>query len=37
VARLTRRSIHQLGLEVGQEVYALIKTIALDRHSFGYA
>jgi len=37
VARLTRRSIHQLGLEVGQEVYALIKAIALDRHSFGFA
>ncbi|MGH8756524.1 MAG: molybdenum ABC transporter ATP-binding protein, partial [Burkholderiales bacterium] len=37
VARLTRRSIHQLGLEAGQEVYALIKTIALDRHSFGFA
>jgi molybdate transport system ATP-binding protein len=37
VARLTRRSIHQLGLEPGQEVYALIKAVALDRHSFGYA
>ena len=37
VARLTRRSIHHLGLEAGQEVYALIKAIALDRHSFGFA
>jgi len=37
VARLTRRSIHQLGLEPGQEVYALIKAVALDRHSFGFA
>ncbi len=37
VARLTRRSVNQLELKVGQEVYALIKTIALDRHSFGFA
>ncbi|HXZ95504.1 MAG TPA: molybdenum ABC transporter ATP-binding protein [Burkholderiales bacterium] len=37
VARLTRLSIHQLGLEPGQEVYALIKAVALDRHSFGFA
>ena len=37
LARLTRRSIHQLGLRPGQEVYALIKAIALDRHSLGFA
>ncbi|MGH8751374.1 MAG: molybdenum ABC transporter ATP-binding protein [Burkholderiales bacterium] len=37
VARVTRRSLHDLNLKTGQEVYALIKAIALDRHSFGFA
>lgn len=34
-ARITARSLDRLGLAVGQEVYALIKTVALDRHSLG--
>ncbi len=32
-ARITRRSHDQLGLQVGQEVYALVKAVALDRSS----
>ena len=34
-ARVTRRSIHDLGLTPGKRVYALIKAIAIDRHSLG--
>jgi molybdate transport system ATP-binding protein len=30
-ARITRRSHDQLGLHAGQEVYALVKAVALDR------
>jgi molybdate transport system ATP-binding protein len=37
VARVTRQSLHALDLRVGMKVYALIKAIALDRHSVGYA
>lgn len=37
VARVTRQSLHTLGLREGMTVYALIKAIALDRHSVGYA
>ncbi len=34
-ARITARSLHELGLQVGTPVYALIKAIAIDRHSLG--
>jgi len=33
-ARVTRRSTHDLRLEVGKPVYALVKSVALDRQSF---
>jgi molybdate transport system ATP-binding protein len=35
VARLTRRSVQTLGLSRGKQVYAVIKTVALDRHVVG--
>jgi len=34
-ARITRRSTHEMKLEVGREVHALIKAVAIDRHSLG--
>ena len=34
-ARITRKSAHNLGLARGARVYALIKTVALDRYSLG--
>ncbi|MCH8997504.1 MAG: molybdenum ABC transporter ATP-binding protein [Proteobacteria bacterium] len=34
-ARITRRSLHELGLVPGSEVYALIKAVAIDRYSLG--
>jgi molybdate transport system ATP-binding protein len=34
-ARITRRSLHALDLQVGQDIFALIKSIAFDRHSVG--
>lgn len=37
LARLTRRSMRNLGLRVGLDVYALVKAISLDRHSLGFA
>ncbi len=36
-ARITRRSAHELALREGQQVYALIKAVSLDRRSVGYA
>ena len=36
-ARITRRSSQQLGIHVGQEVYALIKAVSFDHRSVGYA
>jgi len=36
LARLTRRSVDDLALAPGREVYALIKAVSLDRHSVGY-
>jgi molybdate transport system ATP-binding protein len=36
-ARITRESLHRLRLERGQPVYALVKAVALDRRSVGYA
>ncbi|MGH8503284.1 MAG: molybdenum ABC transporter ATP-binding protein [Gammaproteobacteria bacterium] len=35
LARVTRRAAHELGLAPGREVFALIKSVALDRHSLG--
>ncbi|MBV8775603.1 MAG: molybdenum ABC transporter ATP-binding protein [Alphaproteobacteria bacterium] len=37
VARLTRRSVETLGLVPGKSVYAVIKSIAFDRHAFAGA
>ena len=37
VARITRRSRAELGLEQGMEVYALLKAVSIDRRSVGYA
>jgi molybdate transport system ATP-binding protein len=34
-SRITRRSLHALDLAVGQDVFALIKSISFDRHSVG--
>jgi molybdate transport system ATP-binding protein len=36
-ARLTRKSIATLKLEPGREVYAVIKSVALDRDALGRA
>jgi molybdate transport system ATP-binding protein len=35
VARITRRSFHQLGIRVGQEVHALVKAVSIDRQNVG--
>jgi molybdate transport system ATP-binding protein len=35
LARVTRRSGEALGLEPGRQVFALIKTVAIDRRSLG--
>ncbi len=35
LARVTRRSGEALGLEPGRQVFALIKTVAIDRRNFG--
>ena len=36
-ARITARSAHELGLAPGKEIYALVKSVAIDRHSLGLA
>ena len=36
-ARLTRKSVELLRLESGRQVYAVIKSVALDRESLGRA
>ena len=36
-ARLTRASVERLGIAPGRKVYALVKAIAIDRRSVGYA
>ena len=36
-ARITRRSVRQLGIHVGQDVYALVKAVSFDQRSVGYA
>jgi molybdate transport system ATP-binding protein len=37
VARITRKSVDALALVPGKPVYALVKSVAIDRHSVGYA
>jgi molybdate transport system ATP-binding protein len=37
LARITRKSAAELGLKPGLPVYALIKSISIDRRSVGYA
>jgi molybdate transport system ATP-binding protein len=37
LARVTRKSLAELGLAPGSRVYALIKSVAIDRPSVGYA
>jgi molybdate transport system ATP-binding protein len=37
VARVTRKSLAELGLAPGRPVFALIKSVAIDRASVGYA
>jgi molybdate transport system ATP-binding protein len=34
-ARVTLRSVRDLDLKVGRQVYALVKAVAIDRHSLG--
>jgi len=36
-ARITRRSLEQLGIHTGQQLYALVKAVSFDRRSVGYA
>jgi molybdate transport system ATP-binding protein len=36
-ARITKRSLHRLGLVEGTPVHALIKTVAIDRYNVGRA
>ncbi len=36
-ARITRRSVQQLGIHTGQELYALVKAVSFDQRSVGYA
>jgi molybdate transport system ATP-binding protein len=36
LARVTRRSVDDLALAPGKEVFALVKAVSLDRHSVGY-
>jgi molybdate transport system ATP-binding protein len=37
LARVTRKAVADLGLAPGKPVFALIKAVAIDRHSVGYA
>ena len=37
IARITRHSAERLRLAAGQDVWALVKAVSLDRHSVGYA
>ena len=36
-ARVTRRSVEELGIEPGREVIALVKSVALDHYAGGFA
>ncbi len=35
IASITRKSLHDLDLKTGDRVYAMIKTVSVDRHSLG--
>lgn len=35
IATVTRKSLHDLKLEIGTEVYAMVKAVAIDRRSLG--
>jgi molybdate transport system ATP-binding protein len=37
IARITRKSVDALALAPGKPVFALVKSVAIDRHSVGYA
>jgi molybdate transport system ATP-binding protein len=37
LARITRKSVAALGIAPGRPVFALVKAVAIDRHSVGYA
>ncbi len=37
IARITRKSARELDLRAGLEIYALIKSVSIDRRSVGYA
>jgi molybdate transport system ATP-binding protein len=37
IARITRKSVTELRLAPGQPVFALVKAVAINRHSVGYA
>jgi molybdate transport system ATP-binding protein len=37
IARITRKSAAELGLRPGLPVFALIKSVSIDRRSVGYA
>ena len=37
LARVTRRSAEDLGLAPGRPAYALVKSVAIDHRSVGYA
>jgi molybdate transport system ATP-binding protein len=37
IARITRKSALALGIAPGRPVYALVKAVAIDRHSVGFA
>jgi molybdate transport system ATP-binding protein len=35
IARITRKSVNELRLVPGKEVFALVKAVAIDRRSMG--
>ena len=37
VARVTRKSVRELGIVPGLPVYALVKAVSIDRHAVGFA
>jgi molybdate transport system ATP-binding protein len=37
LARITRKSVAALAIAPGRQVFALVKAVAIDRHSVGYA
>jgi len=37
LARITRKSVATLGIAPGRQVYVLLKSVAIDRHSVGFA